>query len=202
MPQVAEIAWHISGDMGGLGVSRLRFIRQNAGNILGADVNAAAAASFGLFNAAKAATPSGMTWAIDPQVNVYDSDTGLVQGPMVISSMPSNVGGTGGNNWAAGVGARINWKTSTVQGRRLMKGATYIVPLGALQFVTGGGVSPGFVTSMNTAAAAYLTAMTTALLYPVVWHRPPKGTHTGGLTGIVFSGVCSTVPASLRSRRE
>jgi hypothetical protein len=202
MPQVAELAWHVQGDIGGIGISRLRFTRQDAGSITGADVNAAMAASKGLFIAAGNNTPSVVSWVPQAQVNIYDVVTGLVQGPLVATSLPTSVVGSGGTAFGAGLGARMNWKTATLSGRRLLKGATFFVPMTSGSFSGSGAVASSVITSLNTAAATYLTAMTTATLYPVIWHRPPKGTHTGGVTGIVFAGTTSNVPAGLRSRRS
>ena len=200
--QIAEILYHVQGDIGGIGVSRLRFVRQDAGTIMGADVNAAAAAARGLFNSIVGSLPSGVSWTCDPQCNVYDFATGLVQGPLVVSSLPAVITGGVSGNFTAGIGARINWKTSTLVGRRLLKGATYMIPLAFPAYSSSGAVGPGLITAANAGAAGYLTAMTTALLYPVVWHRPAKGTFTGGMTGIIHGGVTSAVPAGLRSRRS
>jgi hypothetical protein len=100
------------------------------------------------------------------------------------------------------VGARVNWKTSTLHGRRLIKGATFLVPLAGVGFGTDGSISPGLKSALDNGAASYLTAMTGATLYPVVWHRPAKGATSGGLDGIVFAGITSLTPAGLRSRRS
>ncbi len=202
MGQVGEIQYHVQGDVGGIGVSRFRFVRQDAGNITGSDANAAAAAARGLFNALTAQTPAAVTWVCGAQVNIYDSASGLVQGPLVVTSLPGTVTGSASGNYPAGMGIRVNWKTSTPVGRRLLRGATFIVPMASAAFTSTGAVSPAIVSSVNGAAAAYLTAMTTATLYPVVWHRPRKGQTSGGVTGIVFSGVASAVPAGLRTRRS
>lgn len=202
MPQLGEIMYNVQGDIGGQGVSRFRFVRQNAGNISGADANAAAAAARLLLNAAAGVLPSAVTWTCNAQCNIYDSASGLVQGPLIITSLPATVTGSGGTNWAAGVGARVNWKTSTLQGRRLIRGATFVIPLAGGAFGPGGSLQASQITALNAGAAAYLNAMTTALLYPVIWHRPAKGSLTGGTTGIVFAGTTSSVPSGLRSRRS
>jgi hypothetical protein len=202
MPQIASIQWQVAGDIGGQGVATLRFIRQDAASITGADCNAAAAAAHNIFAAAVASTPVDVTWSCLTQVDIYDSITGAVAGPLTVNSVPAPVVGTASGNYSAGTGARINWKTSTLQGRRLMRGALYIIPLAGPGYTANGSVSSGIVTALNGGAGAYLTAMTSASLYPVIWHRPPKGTHAGGTTGIVYAAVTSTVPAGLRSRRS
>lgn len=202
MAQIAEISYNVQGDIGGTGISRFWFIPQVAGAISTANVNAAAAAARGLLFAAAGNTPTPITWTCNSQANVYDWATGLVQGPLAVTSLPGVVTGSGGSNFAAGVGARINWKTATVVGRRLIRGAVFIAPLASVSFAASGSVQPTFVGTMNAAAATYLAALGTAGLTAVVWHRPPKGTFVGGQTGIITAGVTSSVPASLRSRRN
>jgi hypothetical protein len=200
--QIAEISWHVAGDIGGVGVSRFWFVRQDAASITGSNANAAAAASRLVLNGAAGVIPSPITWTCDPQVNIYESTSGLVQGPLVLSSVPAAVAGSGGSNFPAGTGARVNWKTATLQGRRLIRGAVFIVPLAGVAFGANGSLQATQVSNINAGAASYLTAMTTALLYPVVWHRPAKATFTGGTYGIVFAGITSSTPAGLRSRRS
>lgn len=201
MPQVAEVAWQVAGDIGGLGVSRFRFIRQNAGSIMGADVTAAVTAQNAFFGSMTQDIPVKVSWTVESQVDIYDSESGIVQGPLVVTSPPTARIGTGAGNYPAGVGARVNWKTSTLVGRRLLKGALYLVPLYQGVYTSSGAIDPAIAASLQAAANTYINAMTTALLYPVVWHRPAKGTGAGGMTGIITAGVVSQVPASLRSRR-
>jgi hypothetical protein len=198
---IGEVSFHVQGDIGGIGVSRFWFAPQTPVAITQANANAVAAAGRAFLQAASASMPAGISWTCDAQVNVYDVHTGLVQGPIVISALPAAVTGAGGSGFPAGVGARVNWKTAQVQGRRLIRGAIFVAPLSNSAFTTSGAVSSTFVTSQNAAAATYLGAVTTANLNPIIWHRPPKGTFAGGALGIVFAGVTSSVPASLRSRR-
>jgi len=202
VPQIGEIAWHLTGDIGGVGISRFRFVRQDAANIAGVDANAVAAASAALLTAVKAYIPANVIWSCSTQVNIYDVASGLVQGPIALSSPPANVASTSSGSYSGGAGARLNWKTSTLVGRRLIKGATFLVPVGVTGFAATGAVAPSLVTALNAAAATYLNAVTSATLYPVIWHRPKKGATVGGVTGIVFTGITSTTPAGLRSRRS
>lgn len=202
MAQVAEIAWNVDGDIGGIGVSRFRFCRQDSADFTGADIEAAANATQNVLGAATAYTPSGITWTCNPEVNVYDAATGLVAPPWVITAVPSPITGLGSGGHGAGLGARINWKTDTISNRRLIKGATYIVPLASAAFDSGGGVAAAVQTGLNTGTTAYLAAMAAASLNAMIWHRPKKGTTSGGITGVVIVGRCSPTPAGLRSRRS
>jgi hypothetical protein len=193
---------HVQGDIGGIGISRLRFQRSDAGPITAPDVNTAAAAVQKLFLAANAYIPSIINIVCMSTCDVYDAATGLVQGPITVGSLPATIVGEASGTYAAGVGARLNWKTATISGRRLLKGCTYYVPLAPAAFMTSGAVAAGVVTALDTAAAAYLSAMSTGNLVPVVWHRPKKGTQAGGLTGAITAYAASSTPAGLRSRRS
>lgn len=202
MPQVGEIQWHVSGDIGGTGVSRFRFTRQDSGNLTGTDVAAAAAATRSILAGLTTYIPTAVSWQCQAQVNVYDINSGLVQPPWILGSIPSQVTGSGSGTYAGGNGMRLNWKTSTIEGRRLLRGATFLVPCASGAYTGSGGVIASAQSAANSGAASYLTAMAAASLEPVVWHRPLKGTTSGGLIGIIISGVASSVPATLRSRRE
>lgn len=202
MVQVAEIDFHVSGDYGGVGVSRFRFTRQDSTGITVSDCNLAAAAAKAIFAAAVSYIPSVVGWTCQPQVNIYEVSTGLVDAPLFLTTIPATAQGSASGTWAAGSGCRINWKTSTVHGRRLMRGALYLVPLAAAGFGSTGAVLSTARTAIDAACATYLTAMAGGQLYPVVWSRPAKGTFSGGTTGIITAGISSPTPSSLRSRRS
>lgn len=202
MPQVAEIEYIVSGDYGGVGVSRFRFTRRDSTAITGADVNAVAASARKIFLAAAPYIPSVVGWTCQAIANVYDVDSALVQGPLSISSLPATAQGSASGTWAAGSGCRVNWKTSTIRGRRMLRGATYLIPLAAGGFGSTGAVLSTARSAIDAACATYINELTTAQLYPVVWHRPLKGQTSGGMTGVIFAGLSSPTPSSLRSRRH
>lgn len=202
MSQLGTISWQVAGDVGGEGVSRFRFCRQDSGTITGPDCDAVAAASHALLNSAAGYMPSSITWSCSPIVDIADHITGLVAPGMPITTLPSPVVGLGSSGHGAGLGARINWHTDTISGRRLIKGATFLVPFTQTAFGSDGSVPPAVTADVTSHAMAYLAACAAANISPMIWHRPPKGTHTGGLTGVIFAGQCSGTPAGLRSRRS
>lgn len=202
MSQLGTISWQVTGDIGGLGVSRFRFTRQDSGTLTGPDCDAVAAASHALLNSAAAYVPGSITWSCSPIVDIADHITGLVAPGLPITTLPAPVVGLGSSGHGAGLGARINWHTDTISGRRLIKGATFLVPFTSSAFGGDGGFAGGVTSTVTTAAMAYLAALAAANCSPMIWHRPPKGTHTGGLTGVIFAGQCSATPAGLRSRRS
>lgn len=202
MVQVGEIAYHVQGDVGGIGISRFRFTRTDSSPITPADCNTAAAAVKTLFSGPQAFIPSAIQWVCIPLVNTYDSASGLIQGAIPITSVPSTMTGTGTGNYASGVGMRINWKTSTIHGRRMLRGTTYLLPLSQNSYTGTGALQSGVTSNVQGAINNYLTSMATALLNAVVWHRPPKGTQAGGVVGIITGGLPGSNVAGLRSRRS
>lgn len=198
---VAEVAVHVTGDIGGSGISRYRFTRNDAGITTVADCNAAGAAIRALYNAVTD-WPTGVTWAVSPNVELFDVGSALVQGSLTMTTPPANVIGSGGTSWAAGIGARINWKTGTISGRRLLRGATFMIPLAPSAFGASGAIAGSKVTILQNAATAYIAAMNTANLQPVVWHRPLKGVTSGGTMGPVTASLVTSTPSGLRSRRS
>ena len=202
MATVGEIDMHVQGDVGGIGVSRFRFVRSDDGPITPADAAAAGAAVHGLYSTSLNMFPSIVSLIIQAVVNTYDSGSGLIQGTVNMGTVPGAMVGTNSNSYGAGLGARLNWKTSTISGRRMLKGCSYWIPLCAAAFGTTGAVQPGQVTTMDTAAAGYLSAMATANLQAVIWHRPKKGATVGGLIGPITAHQASSTPAGLRSRRS
>lgn len=202
MVAVGEIAWNVSGDAGGVGISRFRFTRQDTADISGADCAAMATATANVINGWKPWGPTGITWTCSPVCNIYDETSGAVVPPLAGFAVPAPITGGGEGQHGAGLGVRLNWKTSQVLGRRLIKGATFLVPLSGLGFDGTGSVSSACQADVNTGAAAYLAAAVAAVCYPVIWHRPKKGTVVGGLTGIVVAGLASPVSSGLRSRRS
>lgn len=200
-PALAEVHAVITGDIGGAGISRFRFVRNDSTSITVADCNAAGAA-VRAFWATIANMPSTVTVQVQAAVELFDPNTALVQGFLNMTTVPAPVvGGTSGA-YAAGIGARVNWKTSTLSGRRLIRGSTYVVPLGSGIYTPTGGLGATQVTLCTNAANNYLAAMTTAQLSAVVWHRPPKGLTSGGLVGLITGAVVPSTPAGLRSRRS
>lgn len=202
MVMVGEVQVQVVGDIGGQGIARMRFTRQDTATITPADANAAGAAVHGFWNGASLYMASDIELIIQPNVETFDSASGLVSTPVHMGTAPGIVTGSVGGNYAAGVGARVNWKTGTIAGRRLIRGATYVVPCAGTGFSAGGQVSSANQNQLIGVCSSYLAAMATASLNPVIWHRPAKGATSGGLVGVITGYAVPTTPAGLRSRRS
>jgi len=201
MVDIAHIDVELAGDVGGAGISRFWFQRSDATPPVVSDCNSAAAAVRALWGAASTYLSSDMTYTINPTVELVAHDTGAISGLVTITSVPTAVSGGSGSNYAAGTGFRLNWKTLSVHNRRFIRGCNFFTPVGSGGWSSNGNVSSGALSGMATAITTYLGAMATASLDPIIWHRPLKGTFTGGAVGLIVTGSVSPTPASLRTRR-
>lgn len=199
--QVGEVKVHIQGDIGGAGISRWRFTRNDATFLTPADAQAAGTAIRAFYNSSNS-FPTGVSAQVDAAVEFFDLATALVGGTLTMTAPPAAVVGAIGGNYGAGLGVRVNWKTTQTLGRRLMRGATFMVPYASAAFSASGAVNSTVIGNMITAGNAYITAMLAANLEPVVWHRPLKGTTTGGIVGNINAVAVSAQPCGLRSRRR
>lgn len=157
----------------------------------------------GFYTAMAGFTPQSITFAFPTFVEVKDVDSGAPTSNVVLTVTPANVVGGDGAVYAAGVGARVNWKTSTIKNRRFIRGATYYVPMGGTSYNhLDGAILPTPQGDLATAAAAYLNAMTAAGLSAVIYSRPKLHTVTGGSVGAITSFGVPNTPCGVRSRRS
>lgn len=150
-----------------------------------------------LFNAFKSYVPAGVTWTIENGGDTIDSTTGELTGAWV-SGGAYTLAGTAFSAYAAGVGGRVDWKSSDIVNKRRLRGAFYICPIASTNYETDGSLANGMVSAVNTAVAAYLG---TAGLAPRLWHRPNKKKGTPGTQGGIVSGSMPDKVSWLRSRR-
>lgn len=202
MAEMGVIDFTIQGDVGGNGLSRVHFQRVDFGTILSADANAAAAAWHNLWQAAHTEVPSSVIISPSSECSRIDPVSGSPIGVTNLTSVPGAVFGSSASKYAAGTGARIQWHTSQIHNRRIIRGATFLVPLTSDAFTPSGVLSSVIQSNYVTAAQAVLTAMTAASLTLVVHHRPAKGTFVGGIAAVVTATSVLGEAAQLKSRRS
>jgi hypothetical protein len=202
MAQIAIVSAQLNGDIGGIGVSKFHVASQNAAALTPADVTAVGAAVRSLLFTAATWIPADIVWSFPTQVPVIESTSAIIQAELLMTTAPLNVTGTAAGTYAGGNGARVNWKTTTLGKRRFMRAATYLVPLAGAAFTASGGISATFLTNMSGACATFLTALNSAGLELVSYHRPAKGASSGGTYGAVTVAQIPSQPATLRSRRQ
>jgi hypothetical protein len=201
MPEMGVISANVQGDIGATGISRYHITKTDGSNLAVGDCNSAITSLHGLYTAASSYLASGTSWSIQLFVQLIDVATAEIRGGITSTDSPSAINGAGGSDYPAGNGARIDWLTSVIRNRRIMRGATFMVPLGGSAYSTGGVVSSGCVSALTGAAGAFVNALNAAGMDLMVYHRPPKGTFTGGQAAAVDSWRVPNVPATLRSRR-
>jgi hypothetical protein len=199
---IATVSALFSGDVGGLGISRFRFQRQDATPPTVTDCNTAGAAVRAFIQAYSLYWPNNLVIAVQPVVDLNLEDTGLVQGSLTMSAIPSVFTGSATGSYAGGTGARVDWLTNSLHGRRLIQGSTRLVPMSSQAFTASGGVTSGFVTASNAAAATYLASNGGGAIEYIVWHRPPAHTFAGGAVGLITGARTQSTASGLRSRRS
>lgn len=136
---------------------------------------------------------------VEGDVEIIDSTDGsLINVISVTSPVTYQGGGTG--NFSSPAGAVINWRTATIRRGRRMRGKTFLVPLVATSFSTGGGVSSSAVTAIAAAGNTMAAAGTEVQLG--VFGRPSGPAATDGVFGFVASASVPNSPAILTSRRD
>ena len=124
------------------------------------------------FNAIKSVIPAGLTITVPSSGDVVDEATGELTGAWSATG-GSSIATTGTANFAQGVGARIVWNTAGVFLGRRVRGSTFVVPIVASAYDSGGLVGTTVVATLQTAADALVAAVSTAFK---VWSRPrPSG---------------------------
>lgn len=104
--------------------------------------------------------------------------------------------GTGNAVWSNGVGAAIEWRTGEVVGRRLLKGRTFIAPLGQGFASNNGSLNDGNVVTLQGAGATLIAAVDL-----LIWHRPTKASPTSGAVAPANAVFVPDRVTALRSRR-
>lgn len=120
--------------------------------------------------------PAGTSIQVPNNGDVLDPATGALTGSWTDGSTPAVITGTGSGGYAAGVGAQVRWKTAGIVNGRRCQGSTFLVPQISATYDAQGTIASVQLTSMQTAAQAYITAAP----YAVVWSRPYAGDTTPG----------------------
>ena len=171
----------------GAGVSTF-YSAPTAGSGLATAVNS-------FFNSVKGLIPTGVQINVDTGGDLFDELTGSLLGSWGTSGT-TVVTCSGAAAHSQGVGGRVVWATSGIRNGRRVRGSTFIVPISAGNWDNDGTLLAAAVTTLNTAAAALVTALGGDMR---IWSRPEPGNP--GVGNIVTSGACKDATSWLRSRR-
>ena len=146
------------------------------------------------FTALVSAFPIPLTWNIPQNGDTIDDVTGTLNGTWS-SGVAANIAASGSSPHAAGCGAYVNWRTSSiVAGRRLM-GRTYLAPLQSALYQSDGTIATVTLGVLQSAASALAAAGALR-----VWHRPSPS--AAGSSALVIAATVPDQVTSLRSRRR
>lgn len=175
-----------------------------------AAAGAAANAIRAFFLALAGSLPDDVTVTFDSEVREIDVATGELTNVVSIAPPPP-VPGTVTGEWPAGTGARIVWQTPRILRGRRVRGATFIVPIGAGLFTTGGQLGIPMITACNSAGTTLISQLNTLALPLLVYSRrvleqpavpglPPVVLHPGTATEVTTVAT-SPIVATLRGRK-
>lgn len=199
---VNQFAVNIQGDAGGEGISRFHFTNGTGSAMSSSEGDSAAAAVMAMYTAIAPLLMGACNYTMQPTFKAIEIDSGLVLSEVVISTVPAVVLGGDPKAAPAGTGARGYWHTGTVIGRRICRGYTYFTTFGADSYDGVGHIAIAATGTVVTAMEGLLAGALAAALQLVIWHRPPKGTLTGGQVAPVIAATCSQTVLSVRSRRS
>lgn len=202
MVEVAITGWNVSGDIGGQGITRWHWKRADGMTITPTDTDNAHNHIYAFFNYMVGHYPQDIMWAPVQSTPIIESATGILQRYHALGLVITGAQGGGTTTHTAGMGARINWRTATVSTHRLMRSATYFIPLDNNQYGADGALTGNLIGTLSGAASNLYSDFLNSQLQLVCYHRPPKGTMTGGKLGPILTWDIPRTPASLRSRRE
>lgn len=147
------------------------------------------------FTAVAPSLPSEVVISVPNNADTIDMGSGRLTGNLPLTG-GGTVNGSGNSAYSAGIGAFINWNTSFVRNGRLLRGRTFIAPLGQGFASVDGTLNDSTRASLDTAA----NALVGATLWQV-YHRPPKGTFAGGTAHLITSAHTVDRVTALKTRR-
>lgn len=143
----------------------------------------------------KALLPTGLTVTIPGSGDVIDDTDGALVGTWSEGS-DTQVVGTTNSPYAAGVGARVIWRTNGVRNRRRVRGSTFLCPLVVGCYDSQGTLDASQLTTISTAAGVLASGGQLR-----IWSRPTTPTAADGTSNLVLSAQVPDRVTALRSRR-
>lgn len=150
---------------------------------------------YDFFDAIKDLIPSAISLNIPSSGDIIDDTDGALAGTWSTTGV-GTLAMTGFGAYAAGVGARVIWRTNGVRNRRRVRGSTFVCPLITNVYESNGTITSAALTQLETAAGVLASAGTLA-----VWSRPTSVGAADGASNTVLSAQVPDRVTSLRSRR-
>lgn len=147
--------------------------------------------------AQQAMEPSLWNAQVSPTVDVLETTTGILATQVSVTPVAVCVGTSGASFANAASGLALNFSTSTVASGRVVRGRSFLSPMGTLNDANGTPTASAIGTANSVGAA--LVGSGTPVIVQVIWHRPVAG--AGGVAAPVVGHSVSDRFAVLRSRR-
>jgi len=202
MPTFQESSVDQAGDIGGNGIARWHWAVSGGAPVTPELVDSFHALLHTFYTVMAQHTAPTITFAIQAAVRIRDEGSGDLVGMTEANGSSPVIKGLGiSGPYPAGVGGRVNWMTGTVVGRRMLRGATFLIPADSGSYTSNGSLSATYQVNLLDSALALIDGSQSDGVPLNVYHRPLKGTNSGGILGQVSGATVGTTPASLRSRR-
>lgn len=147
------------------------------------------------FNALGALIPAGYVLEFPGEAVELNTTTGALEDVYTFDP-PDDVVCSGGGDWAAPVGMRVEWRTDAIVAGRRLRGRTFIVPITAAAFDATGSPDSTSIGLVSTAAAEFYDEDPIGNVDPGVWSR------THGILADITGHVVPDQATVLRSRRD
>lgn len=149
------------------------------------------------FDSIRTQVPGIVSFVLEAEAIVLNSDTGETLGAIARDSVPMNQP-TGTSSYAGPVGAVVNWNTADYRFGRRIRGRTFLVPLANSAYEGDGTLSDPALAAVRDFADE-LVGNAGGPEFGV-WSRPREG--AGGVFATVTSASVPDMAAVLRSRRD
>ena len=147
--------------------------------------------------ALQAIEPSLWNAQVSPTVDVLETTTGILATQVSVTPVAVCTGTSGANFGPAPTGLALNFSTSTVANGRVVRGRSFLSPMGTL--ADANGTPTAAAIGAGNAVGAALLGSGTPVIIQVIWHRPVAG--AGGVAAPVVGHSVSDRFSVLRSRR-
>jgi hypothetical protein len=152
-----------------------------------------------MVEAVKGQSFNGMTWTVQPEVDLITSADGHITNTFVGTASLTGTGTGGAGEAPPSVALLGKLTTATFIGGHRLRGRTFVSPLASGVLDTTGQFSATALGFYASGVATFLAAIGSGDAL-VVWHRPKAG--SGGASGVVTGMAGQRKLATLKSRRD
>lgn len=155
------------------------------------------------WGAVSGSLPSTLTISVPGTGDIIDEATGDLTGTWSTTAPATTIGASAAD-YSAPSGSLVHWATSGVVAGRRVRGTTYIVPTVA-QYESNGTLKSAWITTVQTAASALVSAFAGTMVVYARKFDPPAGSDKPARVGSSHVVTGNSVPDKavvLRSRRD